>query len=111
RYRALPQHQRFGAFYLGNAPFIRDIVRAELAKDGIPEFDYQIVNLDELEAFLPSIRRNGFADSLLTKMQQTEPRWSAPAFSPFGRFLLDSMHPRPNRELPHFLKDAWKQFV
>ena len=81
-----------------------------MAKDGIPEFDYQIVNLDELEAFLPSIRRNGFADLLLTKMQQTEPRWSAPAFSPFGSFLLDSIHPRPNRELPQFLKDAWKQF-
>jgi hypothetical protein len=100
----------FDPFYLGNAPLIRDIVRHELAKDQIPEFDYQIVNVDELEAFLPSLKRTGFAELLLTKMQRTEPRWSAPAFSPLDSFLLDSLHPRPTRELPQFLKDDWKQF-
>jgi hypothetical protein len=100
----------FDPFYLGNAPLIRDIVQTELTNLGVPQFDYQVLNLDELEAFMPAIKENGFANLLLAKMQQTEPRWSAAAFSPFQSFLLDSVRPRPTRQLPQFLRDEWRQF-
>jgi hypothetical protein len=68
------------------------------------------VNLDEVEAFLPAIRRYGFADLLLTKMQDTEPRWSASAYSPLQNFLLDHISPRPRRELPNILRETWRTF-
>jgi hypothetical protein len=51
-------------FYLANTPYVRELVAAQLQLEGIEDFDYQVIGIQDLEDYLAAARDLGLAKVL-----------------------------------------------
>ena len=97
-------------FHTANSNAIRNLVGEELRSRDIGPFEYQVVSIDEIEAWLPTIKQRGLTELLCAKMADRGNPINSMAYADFDTYLRHVAGESEERKLAEPLEDEWLAF-
>jgi len=78
----------YDRIFLSGSPAIRNLINRELVKNGLNNFNYQIMGIDEVEVLLPVLQKFRFGELIDAKISNDD--WATHDFDVFlGHFIED----------------------